>query len=524
MSGTELQLRHRRVGNDGKVELAVWQGDEALTTDRFCLTSSRAREAFVDKLCKEYPGIDRAELEAKLTRLAADLIATEQANQRQALQGTALDIAPPEPWPQPVRLAAVLSEFADLLRTHVVMGINETVVCALWTAFTHAVDSFDVAGYLIVQSAVKRCGKTTLSRIIAAAACKALYAASVAPAALFRTIEATKPTFILDECDAYLAGNEELRGLLNAGVTHDEAHVVRCVGDGHEPRKFSVFGPKLLAGIGRLPPTVEDRAFIVRLQRRAKDEHIKRLTRAALAHAKELGRQFYRWYLDNRGEIQADADPPIPESLNDRQGDVWRPLLVLADAAGGPWPELARRAAVALSAEGVDTDELPIRFLADAAAALQGYDEISAADLAERLGADVESPWATYARGKPISPEQVGRLLGRFGIKPTKRHGRRTYEVGEIAAACERYCPKTGEVTAPTAPDDPSPNAAMTYEGAVGAVGGSKAEATAPHLSPNAAMSYGDGGSRGSKWQGVRQEKRLFDGLDGLASAMEGAK
>jgi len=507
MSGTELQLRHRRVGNDGKVELAVWQGDEALTTDRFCLTSSRAREAFVDKLCKEYPGIDRAELEAKLTRLAADLIATEQANQRQALQGTALDIAPPEPWPQPVRLAAVLSEFADLLRTHVVMGINETVVCALWTAFTHAVDSFDVAGYLIVQSAVKRCGKTTLSRIIAAAACKALYAASVAPAALFRTIEATKPTFILDECDAYLAGNEELRGLLNAGVTHDEAHVVRCVGDGHEPRKFSVFGPKLLAGIGRLPPTVEDRAFIVRLQRRAKDEHIKRLTRAALAHAKELGRQFYRWYLDNRGEIQADAEPPIPENLSDRQADIWRPLLLLADLAGGPWPGFARQAAVALSAEGADTDELPIRFLADAAA-LEGRDEVTAAELAEMLGQDIESPWATYARGRPISAHQTGRLLGSFGIKHRKRHGRRTYKVEDILAAAHRYCADTGEVNAPNAPIDVSPSATMTYEGALGPSGGTKAEANAPHLSPSATTSYDEWALGGIKCRGVCGENR----------------
>jgi len=36
--------------------------------------------------------------------------------------------------------------------------------------------------------------------------------------------------------------------------------------------------------------------------------------------------------------------------LNDRAGDIWEPLLALADLAGGDWPGKARQAAVALNA------------------------------------------------------------------------------------------------------------------------------------------------------------------------------
>jgi putative DNA primase/helicase len=37
-----------------------------------------------------------------------------------------------------------------------------------------------------------------------------------------------------------------------------------------------------------------------------------------------------------------------------RAADNWRPLLAIADAAGGAWPEKARKAAVALAGGEID--------------------------------------------------------------------------------------------------------------------------------------------------------------------------
>src|ERR1043166_6675026 len=40
----------------------------------------------------------------------------------------------------------------------------------------------------------------------------------------------------------------------------------------------------------------------------------------------------------------------------------------------------------------------------------------STAELIDKLTADKEARWAEYSKGKPISPRQVSRLLGSFGI------------------------------------------------------------------------------------------------------------
>ena len=43
------------------------------------------------------------------------------------------------------------------------------------------------------------------------------------------------------------------------------------------------------------------------------------------------------------------ARPQLPKALHNRPADNWRPLLAIADVAGGEWPKQARRAAETLS-------------------------------------------------------------------------------------------------------------------------------------------------------------------------------
>src|SRR3546814_17356925 len=47
-------------------------------------------------------------------------------------------------------------------------------------------------------------------------------------------------------------------------------------------------------------------------------------------------------------KVSADVEDLIPhldlpEGIEDRDADVWEPLIAIADAAGGKWPEAARR-------------------------------------------------------------------------------------------------------------------------------------------------------------------------------------
>src|SRR4029453_13517885 len=88
------------------------------------------------------------------------------------------------------------------------------------------------------------------------------------PAALFRAIEAGKPTLLIDEADTFAKMADELRGILNAGHTRDTAYVVRSGGHARGPRLFFTGAPKVVAAIGHLPDTIQDRSIRIVLVRK----------------------------------------------------------------------------------------------------------------------------------------------------------------------------------------------------------------------------------------------------------------
>src|SRR5262249_51327136 len=143
-------------------------------------------------------------------------------------------------------------------------------------------------------------------------------------AVLFRLVHAQSPTILADEYDAWLANNEELRGLLNAGHRRG-AMVYRCEGDNNEVRGFSAFAPAVLCGIGTLPSTLLDRSVVIRLARATRDE-IKSKSRFDPDQVKvetELCRKLARWITDHRERIET-CDPQLPEEMFNRVADNWR--------------------------------------------------------------------------------------------------------------------------------------------------------------------------------------------------------
>src|SRR6185503_12514756 len=98
--------------------------------------------------------------------------------------------------------------------------------------------------------------------------------------------------------------------------------------------RFSCWCPKVMARIGTLPETLRDRCIVIRMERKTAQEKCERLRNL---DASSLRRQCARFAGDH-AEVIAAATPVLPESLNDRAGDIWEPLLALADLAGGVWP------------------------------------------------------------------------------------------------------------------------------------------------------------------------------------------
>jgi hypothetical protein len=325
-------------------------------------------------------------------------------------QGQALDLPNPQPWPDFVDGDALLCEISTL-------SCAAADATALWIVHTYLIDVADATPRLAVKSPEKRCGKTTLLTVISHLALRTLATSNISAAALFRTIEAFKPTLVIDEADTFVAMSEELRGIINSGHTRGTAFVVRTEGEDFQPRRFSTWAAIAFATIGKLPGTVEDRSIAVPLRRRRPDEKVERLRRDR-SHLHQVASRMARWAADHADKI-AETDPEIPEHLHDRAADNWRPLLAIADHAGGDWPVRARGVAIKLSAEGAaDQDSMRTMLLADVRTAFQTKrtDRLSSDDLVGHLWTLEERPWPELNKGKPITKNGLARLLRPFGI------------------------------------------------------------------------------------------------------------
>jgi hypothetical protein len=106
----------------------------------------------------------------------------------------------------------------------------------------------------------------------------------------------------------------------------------------------------------------------------------------------------------------------MPEGIEDRNADVWEPLLAVADAAGGHWPRTARVAAVALVALLREANpSLGVKLLADLRQIWTG-DAMATAAILPKLHALPESPWSDI-RGKPLDDRGLARRLRAYDIK-----------------------------------------------------------------------------------------------------------
>jgi uncharacterized protein DUF3631 len=113
----------------------------------------------------------------------------------------------------------------------------------------------------------------------------------------------------------------------------------------------------------------------------------------------------------------ASARPGVPQELNDRAGDIWEPLFVLADLAGGDWPEKARRAACALSSSAQERSPIGSLLLdIFVVFTVSDVDRIFTRDLLLRLNAKQGRPWQEIRNGKEMTDVALGRLLRKYGV------------------------------------------------------------------------------------------------------------
>jgi putative DNA primase/helicase len=334
-------------------------------------------------------------------------------------QGRRLVLTNPIPWQHAVDGAELLDALASAIRGHVVMSDQEAEATALWVVHCHAFDLFTITPRLAATSPEKRCGKTTLLDILACLVPRPLLAANLSTAATYRTIEVAKPTLLIDEADTFLGQNEELRGVLNSGHRAGSS-VVRLVGERHEPRCFATHAPVAIALIGTLPGTLADRSIRLRLRRRRPDEQITPFRVGRTDDLKRLASMAARWVHDNRDRLK-EADPNCGRLFN-RDADNWRPLLAIAEVAGGRWPAGARNIAECMVSEGSDDQQsIGTMLLTDIDMIFRerGADRLASEDIVGQLLTLEGRPWSEFGRArKPISKNALARLLKQFNIVP----------------------------------------------------------------------------------------------------------
>jgi putative DNA primase/helicase len=355
-----------------------------------------------------------------------------------------------DPLSEPVVSAKLLDDLAATFERHVVLPKYAAQALALWVLHSWTLDASEVSPFIVLKSPVMRCGKTTVLVILQFLTPKSELASNISPAAIYRYIEQDRPTLLIDEADTFVNGGDEIRGILDSGHTKASAYVIRNVeiGGEYQAKRFSTWAPKAIATIGRLADTVADRSITILMQRKTPGQKVERLRRRDNPHFAALRGGAARFAQDALVTLTAADDlTDIPTELHDRAADNWRPLLTIADHAGGQWPTLARAAARALSGEdaAIDGAAIGVQLLADIKSVFrEGEDALPTRVLIDRLVADPERPWAEYRPGKPLTARQLGGLLRPFGVLSGTVHAAgqpdaKGYQRAAFEDAWERY-------------------------------------------------------------------------------------
>ncbi len=350
------------------------------------------------------------------------------------------------PWPQEVDGQALAAEIEATLNRYVMLPSGASTALTLWIIGAYAFDAFSIYPKLLGTSPEKRCGKSTLLSAIFALTPRALPASNITAAAMFRCIDAWQPTLLIDEADTFLAASDELRGIINSGHQKSTAHVIRVVGDNHEPKKFSTWTPTGIFMIGMPKDTIVDRSIVIQMRRRLPGESVEKMPLDIKDKCKSIRQQCQRWADDHFSKLKT-ALPQLPVHGNDRLIDNWTPLCAIAELIGIDVMGTFR----ALNTDD-DDDGIGPMILSDIRDA--NISRIHSVDLVQKLINLEDRPWSEWRHGKPLTTNSLARLLRPFKIKAAQIKlgliNRNGYTVLQFHDAFDRYLPSTTPQTSTT--------------------------------------------------------------------------
>jgi Protein of unknown function (DUF3631) len=323
----------------------------------------------------------------------------------------------------------ILQTVHDFLGRFVIYPSEDAHVAhTLWVAHTFFMDHWDSTPRIAFLSPEPGSGKSRALEVTEPLVNRPVHAVNTTPAYLFRKVSDPEglPVILYDEIDTVFGpkakDNEDVRGMLNAG--HRQGAMAGwCVVKGATvvTEELPAYCAVALAGLNDLPDTLYSRSVIVRMRRRAPDEKTEPWrNRIHKPQGEAIRARLAAWAETALAAVDTIEWPEMPEGVEDRNADIWEALLVVADLAGGPWPELARVSAVSLVSDSQDAvPSMNIRLLQDLRDVFGSEDRMFSSDILRALIKIEDAPWGDMnGLGRELTPRGLSQRVGTYGIKP----------------------------------------------------------------------------------------------------------
>lgn len=203
----------------------------------------------------------------------------------------------------------------------------------LWSIGTYFHILFDAYPYVDLLG-TKRAGKTKALEFLKLTCFNAIMSPDLSSASMFRLIELTNGTILLDETEQFknqkLENAQHVRILLNQGFLKDQ-HAYRVSKDTFQPESYDLFSPKALAHINSFDDVLEDRCIQI-IMRRSTNKGIQdTYPNDSDLDFSQIRNLSYRLFLDYVNEINGlkiEAQKLLP--VSGREKLLWIPIITLA--------------------------------------------------------------------------------------------------------------------------------------------------------------------------------------------------